>query len=116
FFVKKDGEYQINRRVRDLCIFAFQNLLADPPLPRMDLVVFRNRLTNLVPSSRRNVVLALHYSVKPGGLLLFEHSQEAGSLTNLFQLEDKKHKIYSKVSRPPTPQPRQADVVRPVAH
>ena len=31
FFSKRDSTYQINRKVRDLCTFARQNITADPP-------------------------------------------------------------------------------------
>src|SRR5262249_35671670 len=38
FFVKSDDRYQICRPIRDLCIFARQNLMTDSPFSRMDIV------------------------------------------------------------------------------
>src|SRR5256885_10202129 len=38
FFVKRDGTYQIHRNVRDICTFARQNITADPPFSRLDLI------------------------------------------------------------------------------
>ena len=44
FFVKSNGNYQIARSVRDMCIFARQNLTKDPPFSRLDLILCRNVL------------------------------------------------------------------------
>src|SRR5262245_14161379 len=47
FFKKLDSTYQINRTVRDLCTFARQNITADPPFSRIDLISCRNVLIYL---------------------------------------------------------------------
>lgn len=44
FFVKVDGGYQIAKSVRDMCIFASQNLVKYPPLSKLDLISCRNVL------------------------------------------------------------------------
>jgi two-component system CheB/CheR fusion protein len=31
FFTKLDGSYQVNKTIRDMCVFAHHNLLKDPP-------------------------------------------------------------------------------------
>ncbi len=49
FFVKRDGSYQIHRNVRDICTFARQNITADPPFSRLDLISCRNVLIYLSP-------------------------------------------------------------------
>ncbi|HWR49828.1 MAG TPA: CheR family methyltransferase [Bryobacteraceae bacterium] len=41
FFIEVDSGYQIVRSIREKCVFAIQNLAADPPFSRMDLI---NRL------------------------------------------------------------------------
>jgi two-component system CheB/CheR fusion protein len=98
FFDKRGDEFQINRSIRSLCIFARHNLLTDPPLSRMDLVVFRDRLNNLAPASWEKALSNLHYSLKPGGLLWLDSEETARSFTRLFKLEGSKYKIYSKKS------------------
>jgi two-component system CheB/CheR fusion protein len=44
FFTPVEGGYQINKAVRELCIFARQNLISDPPFSRLDLISCRNVL------------------------------------------------------------------------
>src|SRR5262249_61220801 len=44
FYNKTEEAYQISRSIRDMCIFATQNVFDDPPFSRMDLVSCRNVL------------------------------------------------------------------------
>jgi two-component system CheB/CheR fusion protein len=47
FFIQVEGGYQIAQPVRELCVFAIQNLIGDPPFSRMDLITCRNVLIYL---------------------------------------------------------------------
>jgi two-component system CheB/CheR fusion protein len=44
FFTKVDGGYRVTKTVRDLCVFARQDLTKDPPFSRLDLILCRNVL------------------------------------------------------------------------
>ena len=96
FFVKHDGGYQISKPIRDMCVFARQNVLIDPHFSRIDLVSCRNLLIYLEPILQKKIIPSLHYALKPSGILLLGASETIGSFTDLFKLEDKKHKLYSK--------------------
>ncbi|MGH9850237.1 MAG: chemotaxis protein CheB [Blastocatellia bacterium] len=96
FFVKNDGGYQVSKPIRDMCVFARQNVVTDPPFSRIDLVSCRNLLIYLEPVLQKKVIPALHYALKPSGSLLLGASETVGSFTDLFKLEDRKHKLYSK--------------------
>jgi two-component system, chemotaxis family, CheB/CheR fusion protein len=104
FFVKVDGGYRINKNVRDMCIFAQQNVLIDPPFSQMDLICCRNLLIYLEAPLQKNVVSLFHYALRPDGFLVLGTAESVGTLSNLFSLEDRASKIYSKRStamRPP---------------
>ena len=47
FFVRVNACYQISRSVRDVCIFARQNMTKDPPFSKIDIVLCRNVLLYL---------------------------------------------------------------------
>jgi two-component system CheB/CheR fusion protein len=96
FFVRLDGGFQINKSLRDMCIFAKQNLVKDPPFSNLDLVSCRNLLIYLGPVLQRRVIPALHYSLKPGGFLMLGTSENLGGFAEHFGLVDKKDKIYQK--------------------
>jgi len=96
FFVKVEGGYRINKNVRDMCIFAQHNMLSDPPFSQMDLITCRNLLIYLEAPLQKNVISLFHYALKPHGFLLLGNAESVGTMTNLFTLEDRAHKIYAK--------------------
>ncbi|HZW94529.1 MAG TPA: chemotaxis protein CheB [Candidatus Eremiobacteraceae bacterium] len=96
FFVRLDGGFQINKSVRDMCVFAKQNLVKDPPFSNLDLVSCRNLLIYLGPILQRRVIPALHYALKPGGFLMLGTAENLGGFADHFGLVDKKDKIYRK--------------------
>jgi two-component system, chemotaxis family, CheB/CheR fusion protein len=96
FFVRNESGYQVSKRIRDMCIFARQNLTKDPPFSNVDLVSCRNVLIYLTPVLQRRVMPVLHYALKPIGYLLLGSSETVGAYSDLFAAVDKKHKIYSK--------------------
>jgi two-component system CheB/CheR fusion protein len=96
FFVRQDGGYQVNKSVRDMCIFAKQNLVKDPPFSNLDLVSCRNLLIYLGPVLQRRVIPTLHYSLKPSGYLMLGEAESLGGFGDHFALVDKKDKIYQK--------------------
>jgi two-component system, chemotaxis family, CheB/CheR fusion protein len=96
FFVRLDGGFQINKSIRDMCIFAKQNLVKDPPFSNLDLVSCRNLLIYLGPVLQRRVIPSLHYALKPAGYLMLGASENLGGFADHFGLIDKKDKIYQK--------------------
>jgi len=60
FFVKLEGGYQINKSVREICIFARQNVAKDPPFSNLDLVSCRNLLIYLGAVLQKRVIPTLH--------------------------------------------------------
>jgi PAS domain S-box-containing protein len=110
FFAKSEGGYQVKDLIRRFCYFATQNLLTDSPRSRVDLCIFRSPLNSLLPSSQKTAILALHDSLTPGGLLLLSSSPDVRTITGLLKLENKKHKIYSKIAvKRRTRQPKSRD-------
>ncbi len=96
FFTEADGGYQISKPIRDMCVFARQNIIADPPFSQMDLISCRNLLIYLDPVLQKQVMPLLHYALKPTGFLWLGSSETTGSSANLFMPEDRKHRFYSR--------------------
>jgi two-component system, chemotaxis family, CheB/CheR fusion protein len=64
FFTKADeSAYQINKQVRESVVFAAQNLLADAPFSKVDLVSCRNVLIYLEPEVQKQVITLLHFAL-----------------------------------------------------
>jgi two-component system CheB/CheR fusion protein len=101
FFNKVEEGFQITKSVRDVCVFAPQNVFSDPPFSRMDLVSCRNLLIYLGPSLQRRVIPIFHYALRPNGYLLVGNTEGiVGSGAELFDIADKKNRIYEKKAVP----------------
>ncbi len=96
YFKRVDDSFQISKRVRDLCIFARQNVLKDPPFSRLDFICCRNLLIYLNASIQKQLVGTFYHALVPGGYLLLGTSETTGFNSELFQLMDRKNKIYQK--------------------
>ena len=96
FFTKTDGGYRIGKAIRELCVFARQNLVADPPFSNLDLISCRNVLIYFGPELQRKVFPVFHYALQPNGFLMLGVAETTGTHADLFALVDKRSKIYAK--------------------
>ena len=81
FFSKHEDEYRIKKEVRELIVFAAQNVIKDPPFTRLDLVSCRNLLIYLEPELQRRVLSLFSYALQPDGLLLLGGSENVSGTT-----------------------------------
>jgi two-component system CheB/CheR fusion protein len=97
FFHKADGGYQIRKTIRDLCIFSTQNVLNDPPFSRMDIISCRNVMIYLSQLLQKRVIPIFHYALNPTGFLMLGSTEGLiGASSELFEMTDKKQKIFRK--------------------
>ncbi len=95
------GNYQISKKIRDKCVFAKQDITADPPFSNMDLVSCRNMLIYFDEYLHERVLPTLHYALKVGGFLVLGQSESIGKFTSLFE-PVKKTTIYLKKRTQPS--------------
>src|SRR5436309_8710374 len=101
FFAKVEDGYRISKTIRDRCVFARQNLLQDPPFSRIDVISCRNVLIYLGPVLQKRIMPIFHYALKPRGFLMLGGAEGIiGTGSDLFELMDRKHKIYCRKSTP----------------
>ncbi|MEJ2686466.1 MAG: chemotaxis protein CheB [Gammaproteobacteria bacterium] len=96
FFSKVESGYQISKRVREMCIFATQDVTKDPPFSRMDLISCRNLLIYLGPVLQKRVLRIFHYALKPNGFLFLGTAESIGGMADLFHAVEGKEKVYMK--------------------
>jgi len=96
FFVRLNGSYQVSKSIREMCIFARQDLSKDPPYSRLDLLTCRNVLIYLEPVLQKKVLGFFHYALNPHGYLVLGSSESLGSFSDLFTPVGRKRKIFSK--------------------
>jgi two-component system CheB/CheR fusion protein len=95
-FVEEDGGYRVSKALREMVVFARQDVLADPPFSRMDLISCRNLLIYLEPSLQKKILPSFHYALQPEGFLFLGESETIGGFEELFEPVDRKHKIFSR--------------------
>lgn len=96
FFNKVEKGYQITKSIRDRCVFAKQNVIADPPFSRMDFISCRNLLIYFTAALQNTVIPTFHYALNPDGFLLLGPSESVMNFQDLFKCVNQKAKIYSK--------------------
>lgn len=96
YFVKTETGYSVAKHIRELCIFAKQNITDDPPLSNMDVISCRNLLIYLDAYLQNRVLSVAHYALKPKGYLLLGTSESVSAAPGLFTVVNKKYKIYSR--------------------
>jgi len=84
FFVKEAGGYRVRKEIREMVIFAPQNLIMDPPFTKLDVLSCRNVLIYLTQEVQKKLIPLFHYSLKPGGVLFLGSAETIGSSTDLF--------------------------------
>jgi len=94
FFTKLDGNYQINKIIRDMCVFPHHNLLKDPPFSKIDLVSCRNVMIYLEPVLQKKALTTFNYSLNKDGYLMLGKSETIGSSTDIFTPYNSTEKLY----------------------
>ena len=98
FFEKHDDEFRVVKEIRDLCIFARQDVTYDPPFSRLDLISCRNLLIYLDDAAQRRTLQSFHFALQPHGMLIIGPAESIGS-SELFERVDKRFRAIPEASR-----------------
>ena len=102
FFVPVERGYQVAKSIREMVIFARQNLIMDPPFTKLDLISCRNLLIYLTPELQKKLIPLFHYGLNPGGFLFLGSAETIGSFSDLFAPLDERSRLYRRLSITPT--------------
>ena len=97
FFIKEEQGYRVGKEIREMVIFATQNVVMDPPFTKLDIVSCRNLLIYLAPELQKKLLHLFHYSLNPGGILFLGSAESAGASTNLFSPLEGKSRLYRRL-------------------
>jgi two-component system CheB/CheR fusion protein len=93
FFIKKGKRFQVNKSLRELCLFSPHSLIHDPPFSRLDLISCRNLLIYFGPHLQKKLIPLFHYALRPNGYLFLGPSESIGGHQELFTPVSLKHRI-----------------------
>ena len=94
FFIKDDTGYRVKKNIREMVVFAIQNVIKDPPFTRLDLLSCRNLMIYLEPEIQNRLIPTFHYALKPGGVLFLSPSESIANHPELFAPLNRKWKFY----------------------
>jgi len=96
YFNKEGNTFKAKKQIRDMIVFAVQNVIKDPPFSKMDLVSCRNLLIYMDNVLQKKILPLCHYTLNKDGILFLGTSETIGKFTDLFQPVDSKWKIFKR--------------------
>jgi len=94
YFTKEEHGYRVRKEIREMVIFAPQNLIMDPPFTKLDILSCRNLLIYLTPEVQKKLIPLFHYSLLPGGILFQGSAETIGDGTALFSPLSGKSRLF----------------------
>jgi two-component system CheB/CheR fusion protein len=94
YFIKEDSGYRVRKEIREMVIFAPQNLIMDPPFTKLDILSCRNLLIYLTPEVQKKLIPLFHYILTPGGILFQGSAETIGDNTALFSPLSGKSRLF----------------------
>lgn len=94
FFTHQNNQYRIKQKIRDMIIFAEQNVRQDPPFYRLDTIICRNLLMYFKPDAQKKVLYHFCYALKKYGLLMLGTSESIGPFEDRLRPMDARCRLY----------------------
>ncbi len=102
FVLEDDGQYRIKKAIREMLVFAPQNMIKDPPFTKLDLLSCRNLLIYLAPELQKKLLPLFHHARGAEGILVVRSAETVGQAGTLFAPLDSKWKIFRRKPAPAT--------------
>ena len=96
YFNHKRETYQVKKNLREMIVFAEQNIIKDPPFSKLDLISCRNLLIYLNNNLQKKIIPLFHYTLNQGGILFIGLSESIGEFTDRFTSIHSKYRIYQR--------------------
>jgi len=96
FFTPEGDGFRVNATIREMVVFAVQNVIKDPPFTKLDFLSCRNMMIYMEAPLQMKLINLFNYSLNPGGILLLGTSETIGTQTDGFEDIDARLKIYQR--------------------
>ncbi len=98
FFVKETDGFRISNSIREMVVFAPQNIIKDPPFTKLDILTCRNMLIYMEPELQKKLISLFNYTLNQDGILVLGTAETLGVSAEGFMELDSKMKIYKRTS------------------
>ncbi len=94
FFVLTDEGYRVNAEIREMVVFAQQNIVMHPPFTKIDILTCRNLLIYMESELQKKILGLFYYCINPEGIMILGSSESLGKQSYLFTPVDAKLRIF----------------------
>jgi len=95
FRTTSENKFKIAQKIRDMVVFAYHNILKDPPFTKIDLISCRNMLIYVEAEVQKKIMALFHYALNDNGYLFLGSSETLGNYkVPEIEIIDKRNKIY----------------------
>ncbi len=94
FFIKIGKTYKVITEIREMVVFAPQNIIKDPPFTKLDILSCRNMLIYMGRDLQEKLISLFHYSLNKKGILILGSAETYGDSKDLFTIINSKYHIY----------------------
>jgi two-component system CheB/CheR fusion protein len=99
YFDVSKTAYTFRSDVRRCVIFGRNNLVQDPPIGHLDLLICRNALMYFNAETQAHVLAHFHFALKEKAFLFVGKAEMLLTHTNLFAPVNLKYRIFSKIGK-----------------
>ncbi len=96
YFNPVNQAYEAGKLLRDMIVFAWHNLVSDPPFLRLDLVSCRNVLIYFDAPLQAKVLQTFHFGLHKEGYLFLGRSESVAQAEQLFTPQDRRERLFKK--------------------
>jgi two-component system CheB/CheR fusion protein len=96
FFIGDNEGFRVNTSIREMVVFAPQDVIKDPPFTKLDILTCRNMLIYMEPELQKKLMALFNYSLKPSGILILGSAETLGNDNEGFEVIDSKLKIFKR--------------------
>jgi two-component system CheB/CheR fusion protein len=100
YFIEEGDFFRVKIAIREMVVFAPQNVIKDPPFTRLDILTCRNMLIYMEPVLQRKLMSLYNYSLNPGGIMVLGSAETLGGQSEGFEELDGRLKIYRRTVSP----------------
>jgi len=99
FVPEEGGGFRISKDIREMVVFATQNVISDPPFTKLDILTCRNLLIYFGAQLQKKLLPLFYYALNRNGLLLIGSAETIGNFGHLFAPLNNKARIFRRLDQ-----------------
>jgi two-component system, chemotaxis family, CheB/CheR fusion protein len=97
YFERHDSSYAFRSDLRRTVIFGRHDLIQDPPISKVDLLLSRNTLMYFNQEAQSHILRQFHFALRDSGFLVLGKAEAIATRSKLFTPVDLRRKVFRRV-------------------